>query len=115
MCNSVLLYYPAKRLLGLVSWICIYNIPIAACNATYDRSTIVSSSGDSVSSSLITSDSLTSPSDETLERTFGYNLKSECAATGSTLKGDSTSSTSGRMSSIYATVTALSIVTILLC
>jgi Copper type II ascorbate-dependent monooxygenase, C-terminal domain len=114
MCNSVLVYYPAKRLLDLVSWICIYDIPLAACNASYETSLIVPSSTDVVSSSLITSDSLSSPSDQYLERTFGYNFKSECSDTSSTMKGNATSATSGRSLSIYVTVMALSSATFLL-
>jgi Copper type II ascorbate-dependent monooxygenase, C-terminal domain len=33
MCLFNMLYYPAKRLLGGLQWICAYGVPFEACNA----------------------------------------------------------------------------------
>ena len=33
MCLFNMVYYPAKRLLGGLQWICAYDVPFEACNA----------------------------------------------------------------------------------
>ena len=33
MCLFNMVYYPAKRLLGGLQWICAYGVPFEACNA----------------------------------------------------------------------------------
>jgi hypothetical protein len=77
MCNSVLLYYPAQKLLGVAPWICIYDLPRnSLCNATLTTSAVEIT--DTATSSL--SDGVTSfsTSDAYLERTFGYNTNGQC-------------------------------------
>jgi hypothetical protein len=89
MCNSVLLYYPAQRLLGVAPWVCIIDLPIGACNASLTTSAVeISDSGSTATSRL--SDGFTgfATSDAYLERTFGYNTKGQCYERNST-DGDS--------------------------
>jgi hypothetical protein len=79
MCNSVLLYYPAKRLLGVAPWICIFNVDIGACNASLTTSLVeITDSGTTSTSRLSNDASIFTTSDAFLERTFGYNTNGQC-------------------------------------
>lgn len=42
MAISVLAYYPAKKILDLAPWSCVYNVPFPACNATLTSRTLAS-------------------------------------------------------------------------
>ena len=80
MCNSVLLYYPAKQLLGVAPWICIYDLAIGACNASLATSAVeVTDSGSVATSRLSNAATSFSTSDAYLERTFGYNTNGQCS------------------------------------
>jgi Copper type II ascorbate-dependent monooxygenase, C-terminal domain len=79
MCNSVLLYYPAKQLLGVAPWICIYNLAIGACNASLSTSAVeLTDSRSTVTSQVSNGATSFSTSDAYLERTFGYNTNGQC-------------------------------------
>ena len=79
MCNSVLLYYPAKQLLGVAPWVCIFKLPIGACNASLTTSAVeLTDSGSTTSSELSNGATSFATSDAYLERTFGYNTNGQC-------------------------------------
>ena len=79
MCNSVLLYYPAKRLLGVAPWVCIFNISFEACNASLATSMVEITDDGTTSTSRLSNDANPfSTSDALLERTFGYNTNGQC-------------------------------------
>jgi hypothetical protein len=79
MCNSVILYYPVKRLLGVAPWVCIYNLAIGACNASLSTSAVeLTDSGSTATSRLTNGGTSFSTSDAYLERTFGYNTNGQC-------------------------------------
>ena len=79
MCNSVLLYYPVKRLLGVAPWACTFDLPIGACNATLTTSAVEITDGGSTATSRLSNGATSfSTSDAYLERTFGYNTNGQC-------------------------------------
>jgi Copper type II ascorbate-dependent monooxygenase, C-terminal domain len=70
MCQILLLYYPAQRILNTAPWTCIYDIPFPPCSSTLSTSMVVATSDAS---------SMTSSSGRTyLERTFGYSSGGQC-------------------------------------
>ena len=80
MCNSVLLYYPVKRLLGVAPWVCIFNVSIGACNASLTTSAVeITDSGSTATSRLSNAATSFFTGDAYLERTFGYNTNGQCS------------------------------------
>jgi Copper type II ascorbate-dependent monooxygenase, C-terminal domain len=97
MCNSVLLYYPAKRLLGVAPWICIFNVSIGACNASLTTSMVdITDTGTTATSRLSNDASSFVTSDAFLQRTFGYNTNGQCFETNQTNDKGGTSNSFAR-------------------
>jgi hypothetical protein len=93
MCNSVILYYPVKRIFGVAPWACIINITISACDATLTTSLLdTSADATTTTSRLGTDGSVLSTDSFNLERTFGYNAGSQCLEKIPSSQGNDTSS-----------------------
>ena len=109
MCNSVLLYYPVKRLLGFAPWVCIYDISFGACNASLSTSSVDVTDGGSTTATSRLSNGVTgfSTSDAYLERTFGYNTNGQCFAKNETGTSASLSSNIGKSSLQMFSICAL--------
>jgi Copper type II ascorbate-dependent monooxygenase, C-terminal domain len=91
MCNSVILYYPAKRIFNAAPWICLYDTPLAACNATLSTSMVVTTSSELTTSSLTSTENALFTSGRYLDRTFGYSSVDECFANSPMSEGNTTS------------------------
>jgi Copper type II ascorbate-dependent monooxygenase, C-terminal domain len=94
MCETIVLYYPAKHILGLYPWGCVYDVPILVCNAS------------------VTSDLL--PSNDTIHRTFGTGLEAEQCSAKAPVQTGGVSTTDSDMgpSNASSSTNALSLLTV---
>jgi hypothetical protein len=101
MCNSVLLYYPVKRIFNAAPWACIINITITACDAQLSTTILDLNVSSTTSMSRFGTDGSVLSSDAfQLERTFGYNTGAQCFEKTPASQDNNTSSTDTSATSI---------------